>query len=375
MTEEKYRRDIEESDQVLDSTEGDPINFWEKKQRELVTSMVDYNLSTLADLIQTKAIDLSPAYQRRFRWDEVRQSKLIESFLMNVPVPPIFLNEDRYGQYSVIDGKQRLNAIYAFLRGRLKLKGLEIFFDINGKSFDDLPIELQTVIKTRPTLRTIIILRQSDEDVKFEVFQRLNSGGVLINPQEIRNSTYPGPLNDMILELSVNKKFHSLLGIKNPEKSAIYQEMRDAELVLRYLTLRDIWKDFSGGIKRSMDHYMATNARMSPGKVEEAKSDFLRTLDIVETCFGEHAFKRWLPDRNIWKQQVLAALYDAEMLACRGLTINLPFSKQEQIINRIKQLFTDKEFNKSIDANTNTPSFLRTRTYKIEEILNQVLEG
>jgi len=367
--EEKYRRDIEESDALLDSNEGDPINFWEEKQRELVASQVDYNLGTLTDLIQTKAIDLSPAYQRRFRWDEVRQSKLIESFLMNVPVPPIFLNEDRYGQYSVIDGKQRLNAIFEFLRGRLRLKGLEIFSDINGKSFDSLPLELQTVIKTRPTLRAVIILRQSDEDVKFEVFQRLNSGGVLINPQEIRNSTYPGPLNDMILDLSINKKFHALLGIKVKEKSAIYQEMRDAELVLRYLTLRENWEDFSGGIKRAMDHYMSSNAKMNPEKIEEARNDFLQTLDIVEACFGELAFKRWLPERGAWKQQILAALYDAEMLACKDISIDRAFSERKQIIDRLKNVFTDKEFSKSISANTNTPSFLRTRTYKIKNIL------
>ena len=254
MIEDKYRRDIEESEEVLDSNEGDPVNFWEKKQKELVTSTVDYNLGTLADLVNSKAIDLSPEYQRRFRWDDTKKSRLIESFLMNVPVPPIFLNEDTYGQYSVIDGKQRLQAITEFFQGRLQLKGLKIFYDVNGATYYDLPAPLQTVIKTRPTLRSIIILRQSDVDIKFEVFQRLNTGGVQLNPQEIRNSTYPGPLNNMILELSVNKKFHALLGIRNREKSAIYKEMRDAELVLRYLTFKDTWQSFSGGMKRYMDH-------------------------------------------------------------------------------------------------------------------------
>ena len=148
----------------------DPVEFWKAKQRELVTSVVDYNLSTLADLIEDKRIDLSPAYQRRFRWDPRRQSLLIESFLMNVPVPPIFLNEDDLGQYSVIDGKQRLNAVYAMLKGRLMLEGLKVFPDINGKSMDDLPRDLQTVLKVRPTIRAVVILRQSDADIKFEVF-------------------------------------------------------------------------------------------------------------------------------------------------------------------------------------------------------------
>jgi hypothetical protein len=103
----KLKQDIEESDEILNRIEGDPVDFWEKKQRDLVTSVVDYNLGTLSQLSTDGTIDLSPKYQRRFRWDKERQSLLIESFLMNVPVPPIFLNEDKYGQYSVIDGKQR----------------------------------------------------------------------------------------------------------------------------------------------------------------------------------------------------------------------------------------------------------------------------
>lgn len=136
---------------------------------------------------------------------------------MNVPVPPIFLNEDQYGQYSVIDGKQRLTAIHEFLKGHLELTGLEVFSDINGKTIDDLPSNLRQVLRTRPTLRATIILRQSDADVKFEVFQRLNTGGVRLNPQEIRNSTYPGPLNDLILRLSEDRRFHKLLGVTKKE--------------------------------------------------------------------------------------------------------------------------------------------------------------
>src|SRR4051812_41713600 len=92
---EVYTDDIEETEDVLDAEdENDPIDFWEQKQRDLVTSVLDYNLKALADLIADDRIDMSPRYQRRFRWDTKRQSKLIESFLMNVPIPPVFLNED-----------------------------------------------------------------------------------------------------------------------------------------------------------------------------------------------------------------------------------------------------------------------------------------
>jgi Protein of unknown function DUF262 len=119
---------------ALDKPDDDPLSFWQDKQRELVTSTLDYNLGTLSALIRDKSIDLSPNYQRRFRWDPTRQSRLIESFLMNVPIPPVFLNEDDYGSYSVIDGKQRLRAIDQFMRGALKLRGLKVFQDINGST-------------------------------------------------------------------------------------------------------------------------------------------------------------------------------------------------------------------------------------------------
>jgi hypothetical protein len=373
MKNEEYKRDIEETDAVLDLEEPNPLEFWEKKQRELITSVVDYNLGTLADLIH-KDIDLSPEYQRRFRWDEVRQSKLIESFLMNVPVPPVFLNEDVYGHYSVIDGKQRLTTVYEFIRGRLQLKGLEVFSDINGLNYGNLPPRLQTVLRTRPTLRAVIILRQSDEDVKFEVFQRLNTGGVHLNPQEIRNSTFTGPLNNLILELSVNKQFHRLLGIKNKERSAIYQEMRDAEFVLRYLTFRDTWEKFSGGMKRQMDRYMSENRRMPEKTLTEVKKDFLNTINIVEACFGEHAFKRWLPERKLWRQQVLASLYDAQMFACRGLGTEKLLAKRRNILSALQGLFSNNEFRKSIDAATNAPGLFRTRIMMVRETLQTFLD-
>ncbi len=368
---EDYEQDIEESEEVLDSEdEPDTVAFWEQKQRDLVTSVLDYNLQTLSDLIQSRSIDLSPRYQRRFRWDTKRQSQLIESFLMNVPVPPIFLNEDDYGKYSVIDGKQRLSAVSAFMRGRLKLSGLKIFADINGLTFDDLPLNLQNVLQTRANLRAIIILRQSDPDVKFQVFQRLNSGGVRLNAQEIRNSAWPGPLNDVILELSVDKRFHRLLGIKVPERSAIYKEMRDAEFVLRYFTFCDTWDSFSGRMMRNMDTYMSDNQHMGKRELALIRSDFMETIEVVEAGFGDYAFKRWDPDKQAWRQQVLASLYDAQMFACRGQDSALLRKHRTKIVRQLKRLFSDGEFRRSIDSATNTPRLFRARITKMQELID-----
>lgn len=369
----RQRRDIEESEEILDSYEKESaIKFWEAKQRELVTSVVDYNLSTLSELVIGQVIDLSPEYQRRFRWDHARQSKLIESFLMNVPVPPIFLNEDRYGKYSVIDGKQRLSAVTEFFRGRLRLCDLEIFPDINGMSFDDLPNELRNVLRTRPTLRAIIILKQSDARIKFEVFQRLNTGGIRLNPQEIRNSAYTGPLNDLILELSEHPLFHKLLGVKKKATSSIYQEMRDVEFVLRFFTFKDNWATITG-IKRRMDKFMQENQFVPKDQVQILRSGFLSAIENVEIAFGEYAFRRWLPEKNQWKNQLLAALYDAEIFACSKFAKEEIENKQEQLVKGLKALFQDEAFRDSIDVGTNSPARFKVRISAVFNMMSEVI--
>jgi hypothetical protein len=366
-----YSRDIEESDEILDANLGDTVEFWEQKQRELVTGVVDYNLQGLTDLVADKAIDLDPTFQRRLRWDEKRQSKLIESFLMNVPVPPVFLNEDEYGSYSVIDGKQRITAISDFMRGKLRLKGLEVFSEVNGQTFDDFSTRLQRAVRTRPTLRAVIILRQSDPDIKFNVFQRLNTGGVRLNAQEIRNSAFPGPLNDAVLRMSTDKEFHQLLGIKVKHKSAIYQEMRDAEFVLRFLTFKSNWQTFSGGMKRHMDKFMEENQKMPADDIRAAMRDFTETINKVSTSFGEHAFHRWVPERRVWKRQVLASLFDAQMFAVQDFGINELAGNQELLLNGLKKLFAETEFRQSIDAATNTPNLFR---YRITAVIRMLQE-
>lgn len=366
---ERIIRDIEESDELLEQDVEDSVSFWEKKQREVVTSVVDYNLQTLTDLVTDDTIDLSPQYQRRLRWDDKRQSQLIESFLMNVPVPPIFLNEDDYGSYSVIDGKQRLGAVSQFMLGHLRLRGLQVFAELNGATFFDLPGALQRVLKTRPTLRAIIILRQSDDDVKWNVFQRLNTGGVRLNAQEIRNSTHPGPMNDLIMELSAWPLFHKLLGIKHRTRSAIYQEMRDAEFVLRFFTFLDTWSTFQGGMKRQMDEFMGTNQFAGEEKLAELRSSFVDSVKGVEAAFGEYAFRRWVPERGQWRRQVLAALFDAQMFAVVGMAHDDLREGSTSIIERWQKMFSEDEFRRSIDAATNTPALFKYRIKATRETL------
>jgi Protein of unknown function DUF262 len=365
--------EIEEIDEIdeIDEKEQEPLEFWEQKQRELVTSVVDYNLSTLIDLINGKNIDLSPVYQRRNRWDDDRKSALIESFLINVPVPPVFLNEDNYGEYSIIDGKQRLTAIHDFLTGSLRLKNMKVFSELNDKKFHELPAKLQSVIKTRPTLRAVIILRQSDSDIKFEVFRRLNTGGVALNAQEVRNSVNTGKFNNLLLTLSQDKNLHRLLGIKKREESKIYREMFDVELVLRYFTFRDSWMEFDGGVVRHLDEFMKDNRYMEDDKIQAARSDFLHTLSVVDALWGERAFRRWNPQTAKWRDQILSSLFEAQMIACRGIDLQKTKGKRDEALKLFQQLFEEEQFQKAIKASI--PIYFKLRIERVKSIVNRVI--
>jgi hypothetical protein len=364
--------DIEEAE-GLDDAQDDLEPLWEKRRRELLTSVLDYNLNTLSDLVTSEQIDLSPRYQRRDRWKSDRQSRLIESFFMNVPIPPIFLNEDDYGKYSVIDGKQRLTAIHEFMRGRLRLKGLKVFSELNDKTIDDLGPNLRAVIGTRANLRATIILRQSDKDVKFEVFRRLNTGGVSLNPQEIRNSTWPGPLNEVLLDLSEHPTFRRLLGITKPTTSMLFKEMRDVELVLRFFAFRKDWATFTGGMAKRLDQFMADNQRASKTELDLMRDSFIRTLDTVEAGFGKNAFRRFNPETSTWRKPVLAALFDAQMFASMELNPHDVSPYRRDIEAEYQRLFADQGFRQAIDAATNTPVRFRRRIEIMRNLLSNVV--
>jgi hypothetical protein len=132
------------------STTADIERRFDQSQNDLVLQASDFSLQGLKEMVDSQIIDLSPQYQRRERWEVERQSELIESFLLNVPVPPIYLAEEEYGVYSIIDGKQRITAVSDYLNNAFVLKGLAAFPEINGARFRDLPKSLQSALRIRP---------------------------------------------------------------------------------------------------------------------------------------------------------------------------------------------------------------------------------
>lgn len=346
-------------------------------QDSLVYQASDLSLGSLSGMMASgpggaAAINLDPDFQRRERWSAEKQSALIESFLLNVPVPAIYLAEDEFGQYSVVDGKQRLTAIRAFMADGLKLRSLEQFTELENFTFDDLPDPLQNALKIRPYVRVVTLLKQSDPALKFEVFTRLNRGGEPMLPQELRKVAYRGPLSDLIFALSESPFLREQLKIDS-ENSPAYKNMEDAEYVLRYFALRHSWQTFSGSLRGEMDAFMVKGQHMKPARIKVLREDFSRSLDACQQIWGEHAFKRHTG--NGWRSQFLAGVYDAEMLAVSELTkpqLTKAVANSAAAVQATAALFSDLEFDKFVRQGTNTPSFVRNRVGAVIHMLRNL---
>ena len=218
----------------------------------IVTEQARYPLPSIPVMLETQNYNLNPEFQRRHRWSTEKRSRLIESFIMNVPVPPVFLYETEFSHYEVMDGLQRLTTINEFYGNSFALEGLSEWPELNGRRYLDLPIQIRNGIDRR-YLSSVILLQEtakSQEEallLKQLVFERINSGGEMLTPQESRNAIYNGSLNQLCIRLSRNEDLCELWGI--PWKGGIspneyddelmsnsdYSTMNDVELVLRFL--------------------------------------------------------------------------------------------------------------------------------------------
>lgn len=167
--------------------------------RNLTTQAYDKSVSDIIRMISDKDLVLDPDYQRNYVWDNKKASKLIESIILNVPIPVIYVSEGSDSSWSVIDGLQRLNSLKRFFEGRYKLSGLEVLHELNKCDFKSLPSKASRMLKNG-LLRIVMVTADSNEDIKYDIFMRLNTGSVHLNGQELRNCLYRGKFNTFLQE-------------------------------------------------------------------------------------------------------------------------------------------------------------------------------
>ena len=320
--------DSEEIDvPVQKLSDEDLSKKYSETQIRIVRTSLDFSLHTLASSIKDKSyIDISPGYQRRARWDKRKKSLLIESFLMNVPVPPLFFFEKDYNQYEIMDGRQRLEAISEFLDNKYALTGMEFWPELQGKRFLDLPGTIQRGLLRR-TINAVVLLAETSKgddafDIRLILFRRLNTGGVRLNPQELRNALYPGLFNKALHDLSRDDLFTEIWRIpkrepneeENPsadlQKNTLYKSMMDCELVLRFFAIREaVAGKVKGSLRQIFDKTMLRYGAFHEGQISLLKAEFLGTLERITNSLGTnfHLLPGDQPSRPLYDAILVAA--------------------------------------------------------------------
>lgn len=365
--------DIEDQETPPDDLE----KKYREQMRQIVTQKIDLPVSALPAMLDSQ-IKLNPEFQRRDRWDTVRQSRLIESLFMNVPIPPVFLGEDEYGHYVVLDGRQRLTAIKEFLNNTLTLQKLEVWDNLNGKIYQDLIKKGFDKHLTRRFIPAVVILKESSPAVKYDVFDRLNTGGVKANEMEIRNAVFRGDFSKLLHELSSNPKFRQMWNIPVDESQAenveMYKQMEDLHLVLRFFALKDR-KTMNMKFKDHLSDFMQKRNKEykdEPNLKESDKKAFITAINNSWKVFGEEAFLK--PANDNGKRYRSFPLSDAVMISMSDVDpSHITEGNIEAIKKSIAELFIDPIFVKSITSGTNGKGAINKRIDLMSDAIKRAL--
>lgn len=325
------------------------------KDRKLITQPFDFIVGSLEDQIKEGQLILQDEYQRRQVWDPKKSSRLIESLLLNVPIPVCYFAELGDGSFSVIDGQQRLTAITRYIANLFPLSGLRVRPELNKKRFSELDRADQRLIKTR-TIRCIVIQRESHPDIRFDVFERLNQGAVRLTPQELRNSNYRGDLNQLIKKLCGNKQFQRIRRVDDEDA-----RMGDAEMVLRFFAFHFDARNYRGFFAPFLDKYLESKVKMTPQEQAGHERVFLETIDKVEAIFDRNAFRQ-IDEEGRYANQINRAIYDVVMLTFAHIKKADLVERREAILVALKALCTTNvAFKDAIGKATRDRARINTR--------------
>lgn len=333
--------------------EGDEDFTFPPAERRLVTQPVDLSVQTLSEQWEAKHLYL-PEIQREYVWDNGKASRLVESLILNIPIPVLYFAETAEAKYEIIDGHQRVRSIVRYLANEFSLSGLAVLREYKGLRFHQLPEREQRFFKMR-TLRVVIISIDSHPNMKFEIFERLNTGAISLNAQELRNSIYRGPFNALLHDLAKNRELRTLIGTKTPRK-----RMVDEELILRFFALRTLLDKYRPPLKRFLNNYMDSVKKSPPDHLAALRQTFEDTVSNVSTLIGAGAFRVTDQKGKALEPSVNRALFDAQMVACSWIVQKIADVDGNRVRQELAALSGDDSFLDSIRRATGD----RARTLK-----------
>lgn len=360
-------------DQVeLEEADGnEPFNF-PPPERKISTQPYDLSVQTLNEQWKDQSLQI-PEIQREYVWDNGRASRLIESLLLNIPVPPLYFAETNEARFEVIDGHQRVRSVTRYLNNEFGLSGLHVLSEFTRKKFFELPEREQRFLKSR-SIRVVTISHDSHPSMKFEVFERLNTGGISLNAQELRNSLYRGAFNNTLKDLVKDSSFRLCIGTSAPRK-----RMVDEELVLRFFALRDLLDDYTPPLKRRLNDYMDKHKNPGEDWLNERRSLFVGTMDAMACVLADKSFR--LIDHNgqpvqNWAGEPLPrgvnrALFDAQSIAFSWADRPIPVDKRALVTQRISSALEETATQDAVSLATSDRRRLLERVAAMVTALKQ----
>lgn len=265
-------------------------------------TQIPTSISNIMDRLENREFDLTPAFQRNGGlWNKEKQSQLIESLMLKIPLPAFYFDASREDEWIVIDGLQRLTAFQNYLVGneqedgerrKNRFQGMQYLTDFNGKTFDDLPRQYIRRIK-ESSIIAYTVTQGTPDEVVFNIFQRINTGGIQLNDQEIRQALYSGKGTDLIKELAERNEF------QEATQFAVKSErMLDREYVLRFLSFTelDYKKEYKGNIDNFLIKGLKNANNFNESDIARVTDRFVRIMNACKDIFGKYAFRKYNKD-------------------------------------------------------------------------------
>ncbi|MEG2907683.1 MAG: DUF262 domain-containing protein [Erysipelotrichaceae bacterium] len=333
--------------------------------RKLYLDKTDKSTSDIKRLHDEGVLTLKPDFQREYVWSDKIASKFIESLFLGIPIPTVFLAEEDDGKYTVVDGQQRLTTIIKFMNGELKLTGLETLEEYNGKKYDKLDVTKSKF--NNVSLPFVIVLMDSDESIKFDIFSRINQGSIKLNTQELYRVIYRGDLISMIDEVVKESKLNEIIG----EKPIFFKRYGGHDIIIRFLAMKELVKvdnsfdsdNYGGRLNKVIIEFLKKK-KNDVAYTNDAKKIILDTLEKVYNIFGTDAFKR--PSRSEGSTNINRTIAELQMVTLSLLDI--PKEKYGLVKNSFIEFFSEEATTNIFIRATNNTENVKKRYEWIDEV-------
>jgi hypothetical protein len=365
------------SDDDLEPEEDDNYEQADKSDDRPVSSdSRDWTILSLQDKVNRGQLILQPEYQREYVWKLKPElpSRLIESLLLQIPIPPIYFGKVAEGRMEIIDGQQRLTTLLNFVANKFPLQKLRGMNSLNGKMFKNLPQQHQEKILDSP-IRSIVIDAAKNMDLRYEIFERLNRGSMQLNEQEIRNCVSRGPFNELLAELENDASWRKVKGGAAPDA-----RFKEREMILRFFAFANRLPQYTGSLKRFLNEYMGQYAPKEPQDLKSHVALFKQTVQNIYAVFGKESARLYeiAPESNDgnWDKKFSITVFDMQAAAL----MNRSTAKVQQASEQLRELFiytmlTDTELRNAISKQTGSTLQTKIRWSRFRELTDPIING